>query len=103
MIGAIVLSAPIHMDNVACYGSENKLIDCTYHTDTGEDSHSEDIWVDCSSSQSEADSNTNDKEDRSIDSSLVVALIALIIAVLVIFILIGYMVFNKQSSSCTRQ
>ena len=42
-----VLLAPIHMDTVACYGSEEKLTDCTYHTDTTEDHHDEDIWINC--------------------------------------------------------
>ena len=38
-----VVSAPIFMDNVACYGSEDKLADCNYHTDTTEDKHKNDI------------------------------------------------------------
>ena len=43
-----ILSAPIHMDNVACYGSEDKLIDCSYHTtDTKKHQHDEDIWIKC--------------------------------------------------------
>ena len=42
-----VLGVPIHMDTVACYGSEDKLTDCTYHTDTSEDVHNEDIWINC--------------------------------------------------------
>ena len=42
------------MDNIGCQGNETKLIECGYHTDTSEDSHSGDIWIDCS------DSSTND-------------------------------------------
>ena len=37
------LSTPIFMDHVACFGFEDKLIDCSYHTDTSEDDHSADI------------------------------------------------------------
>ena len=44
------LSTPIFMDNIGCQGTENKLIECGYHTDTSEDGHSGDIWIDCSDS-----------------------------------------------------
>ena len=39
------LSTPIFMDNVVCFGSEDKLIDCSYHSDTSENDHSTDIRV----------------------------------------------------------
>jgi hypothetical protein len=42
-----IIFVPIFVNNVACYGSEDKLIDCTYHTDTTEDDHSNDIWINC--------------------------------------------------------
>ena len=42
-----IISAPIHMDNVACYGSEERLLDCTHDTDTIGDVHYKDIWVKC--------------------------------------------------------
>ena len=35
------------MDNVACYGSEDKLIHCSFDTDTSEDDHINDVWVNC--------------------------------------------------------
>ena len=35
------------MDNVACYGSEEKLSDCTYHKNTIEDEHINDVWINC--------------------------------------------------------
>ena len=41
------VSTPIFMDTVACSGSESKLFSCTYHRDTSEDEHSEDIRVHC--------------------------------------------------------
>ena len=52
------LSAPIHMDNVACFGSEDKLIECTYHTDTSEDDHSADVRVHCKPSTNAMQSST---------------------------------------------
>ena len=59
------LTTPIYMDAVGCYGTESKLIDCTFHTDTSEDSHSGDIWIDCGSSTTSAPdrNNDNDKSD----------------------------------------
>ena len=42
-----ILSAPIFMDNVACYGLEDKLIHCSFDTDTSEDDHINDVWVNC--------------------------------------------------------
>ena len=35
------------MDNVACDGSESRLVDCMYSPDTGSDYHSEDAGVKC--------------------------------------------------------
>ena len=111
------------MDNVACYGTESKLIDCTYHTDTSEDEHSEDIWINCgmpaptsSSSTRVPDrrtttssptldppdpTSTNEKLDQTSHAaistvSLVVAFTALCISVLVIVFLIGYITVYKH-------
>ena len=50
-----ILSAPIHMDNVACYGSEDKLIDCSYRTETSEGGHGDDVWVKCEITSPTAD------------------------------------------------
>ena len=44
-----VISAPIHMENLACFGTEEKLIDCAHDTDTIEDVHDNDVWVKCRS------------------------------------------------------
>ena len=62
------LSTPIFMDNIGCQGTENKLIECGYHTDTSEDSHSGDIWIDCS------DSSTATNDESKSSSSEVAAL-----------------------------
>ena len=35
------------MDDVACTGSESRLIDCVYDDDTSEDTHTEDAGVHC--------------------------------------------------------
>ena len=40
-------TGPIHLDGVTCTGSESRLLDCSYGTDTSEDSHSEDVGVRC--------------------------------------------------------
>ena len=40
-------SGPILIDNVACTGRENRLIDCTFDNHTGDCSHSEDAGVRC--------------------------------------------------------
>lgn len=41
----------IHMDNLRCNGSENKLTDCPYSRDTTNDNHGEDAGVRCSVGQ----------------------------------------------------
>ena len=40
-------SGPILMDNVACTGVENGLINCTFDNNTGDCRHSEDAGVRC--------------------------------------------------------
>ena len=40
-------SGPILMDDVACTGTENGLIDCNFDNTTGDCSHSEDAAVRC--------------------------------------------------------
>ena len=35
------------MDNVACTGSELRLLDCSYDSDTSDDTHAEDVGVRC--------------------------------------------------------
>ena len=40
-------SGPIWMDYVRCSGTEARLIECTYDSDTSEDSHNEDAGVQC--------------------------------------------------------
>ena len=93
------------MDNVACYGTESKLVDCTYHTDTSEDKHSGDIWINCGipapantptndptlDTTSATGKQTSDKQLQTTSTtSLVVAFIALGSSILVIIFLIGY-------------
>jgi len=40
-------TGPIHMDNVACTGTENALLNCTYDSDSSDCSHREDASVLC--------------------------------------------------------
>ena len=112
------LSSPIFMDNVACYGTESKLIDCTYHTDTSEDKHSEDIWINCGTPTPVNNTPTNDPtrdttsatgkqtSDKQLQTtsttSLVVAFIALGSSILVIIFLIGY-TYKRQNKKLTNE
>lgn len=41
------VSAPIYLNNVGCYGHENKLTDCSYGTHTIADKHRDDIGIHC--------------------------------------------------------
>jgi hypothetical protein len=103
------------MDNVACYGSEDKLIDCTYHTDTTEDRHSNDVWINCnvtgaSKPATQATSDTIEftnpsakivtDESTTIPSifGLGLALIALSITILAIIFLIGYIIVYRHKN-----
>ena len=40
-------TGPIHIDNLACSGSEYRLHNCQYGTDTSDESHDEDWSVYC--------------------------------------------------------
>ena len=40
-------TGPIHINGVSCSGSESRLLDCSYGTNTTGDSHSEDAGVQC--------------------------------------------------------
>ena len=40
-------SLPILLDDVSCLGSESQLLDCSYDSNTGDCSHSEDAGVSC--------------------------------------------------------
>jgi len=54
-------SGPILIDNVACTGRENRLIDCTFDNHTGDCSHSEDAGVRCYSPPSIGEYETGQK------------------------------------------
>ena len=98
-----ILSAPIFMDNVACYGSEDKLVDCSYHTDTNEDNHINDIWIKCNVTVSvftSANVNDNSNNNTSSTIALAMSMIALGISVLVLVVLlIGYLVYRHKSNT----
>ena len=92
-----VRSGPIHIDNIACYGSEDKLIDCAYHTDTSEDRHAGDIWIDCSSS---TDASTATSAGHSSDHSPAdddtAVIVAVVIRLLALVVVIVYVICKKQ-------
>ena len=107
-----ILSAPIFIDNVACYGNEDKLIDCTYHTDTSEDDHSDDIWLDCKNSittstdstttesSGQAGSPATDQNEQSISTLSIVALVVALIAVgISILVIIGFVCKKRKLSN----
>ena len=79
------------MDNVGCHGTEAKLTDCAYHTDTSEDSHSRDVWIDC---MSESSSDASGIEQ---DIGLYAALVALTVSILVSIILFSYILCKRRS------
>jgi preprotein translocase subunit SecF len=102
-----ILSALIFMDNVGCYGSEDKLIDCTYQTDTTEDEHINDIWITCNANEQatqatfDATEIVSSSESTSTTSvvALAVVVIVLGISILVIIFLIGYIVLRHKRQS----
>ena len=81
------------MDDVGCYGTEDRLIDCAYHTDTSEDSHSGDVWMDCSNSQ-HRDRSVGPKVEKT--TSTIVALVALIGFILLLIAFAAYILCTKR-------
>ena len=94
-----VRSAPIHIDNVACYGSEDKLIDCVYHTDTSEDTHAGDIRIDCSSTDPSAGHSSfhTHTDGGGIDTAVIVAVVAAVIGLIALVVVIAYIICKKQN------
>ena len=84
------------MDNVACYGSEAKLIECNYHTDTSEDDHSEDIWVNCGAAGTSSLECSSGSEQSSSSVSVVVLAIFLCISILVtiVVVVVAFVVYK---------
>ena len=91
------LSLPIHMDNVGCYGTEPKLINCSYHSDTSEDNHSEDVAVICSD-----DGGIDAAQRATIVSSVSLVIVILCIcAVVVVILVIAVLYFRKKRKTGT--
>ena len=93
------------MDNVACYGSEDKLINCSYHTDTTEDNHINDIWIECNMTDTSTVITLPNVSDKSNNGSsiapLALSLIALGISILVMVFMIDYIVYRHKRNSRT--
>ena len=92
------------MDNVGCYGTEERLIDCGYHTDTSGDTHSGDVWIDCGSAISKSDGCDNannietcDQMAASSDTAIIVALVSLAGLILLVVALVGYILYSRKS------
>ena len=79
------------MKNIGCYGTEDKLTDCAYIRGSNEDTHSDDIWIDCSAESD--DVSAIEWTDR----KLMVALIALTVSLLTLAIVVGYIMCTRQS------
>ena len=97
--GTNALSTPIFMGNIGCQGTENKLIECGYHTDTSEDSHSGDIWIDYSDSSiatnDELKSSSSDVKALETRTNAALAL--------VVMTLIGFILLAIYLVICTKQ
>ena len=88
------------MDNVGCYGTEEKLIDCSYHTDTSGDRHSGDVWIDCGSADGCDNANnveTCDQMAASSDTAIIMALVSLAGLILLVVALVGYILYSRKS------
>ena len=91
------------MDNVACYGSEEELIDCTYHTDTGEDEHTDDIWINCNTitTTEQAMDKVSESTAPTNTIALVVSLVGLAIIIVVVGLLTSRKVYKHKCKSGT--
>ena len=81
------------MDNVGCHGTEDRLIDCAYHTDTSEDSHSGDVWIKCDTASSDPDG-TNRANNI---TGLIVAVVALVGLILLAIAFVAYIIYTRQT------
>ena len=99
------LSTPIFMDNIGCQGTENKLIECGYHTDTSEDSHSGDIWIDCSDSSIATNDEfmSSNSNDADIEARTNAALaLAVVIPICFIILAIALVICIKRGLICQK-
>ena len=90
------LSTPIFMDNVACSGLESKLINCSYHRDTTEDNHSEDIIAHCATSSATEPSKQGSSFSISV-ASLIMALGVCIFLLVVFVVFVVYRHLKKKT------
>ena len=72
------------MDNVACYGSEDKLIDCTFKTETSKGVHTN-IWIECSSVTEKSMSTTNIEQKN--NTALIIPLVTVCVLLLVMVVI----------------
>ena len=94
------LSTPIFMDNVACSVLESKLTNCSYHRDTTEDSHSEDIIVHCAASSATEPF----KQDSSFSISVASLIMVLGVCILLLVAFVVFIVYKHwKKKSIPRQ
>ena len=81
---------PVSMTFVACYGSEERLIDCDYHEYTDDRNYSTDVSISCRSSSSNSPAaGYNSASTASLTAAVIcaVAVIILVAILIVMFIL----------------
>ena len=84
------------MDNVACYGSESKLVDCTYNTDTSEDEHSEDTWINCGTIATDTTSTDTSTPASTIVLAVLFGIMS-VIGIIIISLLLGWLVYKHKN------
>ena len=87
---------PVSMTLVACYGSEERLIDCSYHEFTDSKDDSMDIGINCGSSESSAAGLSSEST-----ASLSIAVIIAIAFIILIAILIAVFVLRRKKKKYT--
>ena len=70
-------SGSIHLDNLACTGSEGRLIDCSYDSHTADCTHSEDAGLSCSTCEQVIPLTINDCKSHCENFSFMVSLPAM--------------------------
>ena len=99
---------PISMTLVACYGSEEGLIDCDYHEYADNKSYSTDVSISCHSSSSDSpvassnDSTTTSPTAGSNGVSIASLTVAVVCAVAVVILVAILIVRRKRKKYTTR-
>ena len=108
IVGTPSHTLPISMTLVACYGSEERLIDCDYHEYTDDRNYSTDVSISCHSSTSDSpaagsnNSTSNNPTAGSNGVSIASLTVAVICAVAVVILVAILIVRRKKKKYTTR-